>query len=139
MAAPLSSSAISASPSNSITAATSSRSGLVAASRRRKTAAATDGSPRTRCNEATAAAASSRPPTLREPELGERPARERVWRREHAPRHRDRIGQKCLGGTPVTVLEKDPAVVGAALRIQKRAPVPVDEAFQRLHPLRRAL
>ena len=40
MAAPLSSSAISASPSNSITAATSSRSGLVAASRRRKTAAA---------------------------------------------------------------------------------------------------
>src|SRR5262245_31329650 len=38
-AAPQSRSAISASPSNSITAATSSRSGLVAASRRRDTAA----------------------------------------------------------------------------------------------------
>ena len=78
-------------------------------------------------------------PSLREPELGERPARERVRRREDAPRHRDRIDQKCLGGAPVTVLEQDPAVIGAALRIQERAPVPVDEALQRLHPLRRAL
>jgi hypothetical protein len=63
MAAPLSASAICASPGSSITAAASSRSGPVAASRRRKTAAAADGSPCCGCNEATAAAASPRPST----------------------------------------------------------------------------
>ena len=40
---------------------------------------------------------------LREPELGERPGRERMRRREHAPRHGDRIGEKRLGGAPVAV------------------------------------
>jgi hypothetical protein len=44
---------------------------------------------------------------LREPELGERPSRERMRRREHAPRHRDRIDEKRLGGAPVAVLEQD--------------------------------
>ena len=78
-------------------------------------------------------------PSLREPELGERPGGERVRRLEDTLRHRDRIGEKCLGGAPVTVFEQDPAVVGAALRIQERAPVPVDEALERLHPLRRPL
>ncbi len=45
MAAPASRSTISASPSSSITAATSSLSGLVVASLRRSTAAPADGSP----------------------------------------------------------------------------------------------
>jgi hypothetical protein len=62
-----------------------------------------------------------------------------VRRREYALRHRDRFGEKRLGGGPVAVLEQDPAVVGAALRIQERTSVPVDEALQRLNPLRRPL
>ena len=78
-------------------------------------------------------------PSLGEPELGECPGRESVRCRKHAPGHLDRIGEKCLGGAPVTVLEQNPAVVGAALRIQERTPVPVDEALERLNPLRRAL
>jgi hypothetical protein len=62
-----------------------------------------------------------------------------VRRREDTPRHRDRLGQKSFGTAPVAVLEQDPAVIGAALRIQERAPVPVDETLKRLHPLCRAL
>jgi len=50
-------------PSNSITAATSSRSGLVAASRRPQHGGCCDGSPRARWTEPAAAAASSRPST----------------------------------------------------------------------------